>query len=636
MFRRVADVSLVVLSLCAAGLLHAQTATLTPSSLTFGDQVINTSSAAQVATLKNTGTTTLTLSSISVSGQFSQTHTCGMTLRAGASCTISVTFKPTSMGNLTGTLTVKDSATNSPQRTSLSGTGINTPIPAKFFAMDINQHNGTDPWPGTAGTGASGVSFETYRTLGSSINWSDLYDCSNNEYTFNEDPSSNQLLTWASLAYAGGQSIMFTAYYTPDCLVPSSVQTTTGTSWCAFHNAKTQGGETQYYGCDLPNDVLQNQGQGLDHTWITFIQNVVTYLSNTTYFPNGWPTIYIEVWNEPNVNTECNSTTSRNPGNCTYQSLAQMVADANTYGKQINPNVKIISPAVTGNLPQTGDCTGTPETINTYLSSLLGATPAVVSNSDFIGFHGYGGIPQLGTGTYDPAAGASCVANLISSVQSTVGSATTTAIPIYDTEGSWGTGGDASIDGSSYPYENQAEEAAFTGAYYLIQASNSVCSTSPCFGMAGFSWYGWDFDNQGDPGSTGQFWDQTTDALTAAGVAYTVLQPWLANASPVGPCTLYQPLGTSTTLGVWTCQFQGSGSSAGLAVWDNTQTCLGVTTTCGYPHLNWQIPSSLGTYSEWRDLYGNPVNSLNGASTVNIGLVPILLDNGTAPQRRGD
>jgi hypothetical protein len=42
---------------------------------------------------------------------------------AGASCTISVTFAPTDIGTRTGQLVVSDSASDSPQTASLTGTG---------------------------------------------------------------------------------------------------------------------------------------------------------------------------------------------------------------------------------------------------------------------------------------------------------------------------------------------------------------------------------------------------------------------------------------------------------------------------------------------------------------------------------
>jgi YD repeat-containing protein len=99
-------------------------AALTPATLSFGSQVVGTTSVAKVATLKNNQTVTLTISSIATSGDYAQTNNCGTSLGAGLSCTINVTFTPTATGSRTGTLTVTDSATNSPQTTALTGTGL--------------------------------------------------------------------------------------------------------------------------------------------------------------------------------------------------------------------------------------------------------------------------------------------------------------------------------------------------------------------------------------------------------------------------------------------------------------------------------------------------------------------------------
>jgi len=99
---------------------------LTPTSLTFAAQLITTPSAAQKITLKNNQTVTLTISSITTSTNYSETSTCPIspaTLAAGATCTISVTFTPTALGTINGTLSVSDNAAGSPQTASLTGTG---------------------------------------------------------------------------------------------------------------------------------------------------------------------------------------------------------------------------------------------------------------------------------------------------------------------------------------------------------------------------------------------------------------------------------------------------------------------------------------------------------------------------------
>jgi hypothetical protein len=102
----------------------APAVSLTPSSLTYASQVVNTTSTAQVVTLKNTGTASLTISGIAVTGDYKQTNNCGTSLAANASCTINVTFTPTATGTRTGTLTVTDNASGSPHKVTLSGTGI--------------------------------------------------------------------------------------------------------------------------------------------------------------------------------------------------------------------------------------------------------------------------------------------------------------------------------------------------------------------------------------------------------------------------------------------------------------------------------------------------------------------------------
>ncbi len=99
-------------------------ATLTPTSYTFPKTKVGGTSAARNFTLKNNLPTTLTGISYSTAGPFAvSASTCGTALNSKESCTISVTFSPTEAGTATGTLNVSDSANNSPQTASLSGTG---------------------------------------------------------------------------------------------------------------------------------------------------------------------------------------------------------------------------------------------------------------------------------------------------------------------------------------------------------------------------------------------------------------------------------------------------------------------------------------------------------------------------------
>jgi phospholipase C len=102
---------------------------LTPASLSFAGQAITTTSAVKSITLKNVQAVPLTIFGISASGDFAQTSTCPVfpqTLGAGASCTISVTFKPSAPGTRTGAITISDNASLSTEIANLTGTGTLT------------------------------------------------------------------------------------------------------------------------------------------------------------------------------------------------------------------------------------------------------------------------------------------------------------------------------------------------------------------------------------------------------------------------------------------------------------------------------------------------------------------------------
>ena len=118
----------VCLAACVSSLAQGQAVTVSPTTLSFGNQVQNTPSAVKQVTLKNGQTTAITITSISPSlSDYSQTNNCPVspaTLGAGKSCTVSVTFTPAALGSRAATLTVKDTGKNSSQTVALSGTGI--------------------------------------------------------------------------------------------------------------------------------------------------------------------------------------------------------------------------------------------------------------------------------------------------------------------------------------------------------------------------------------------------------------------------------------------------------------------------------------------------------------------------------
>jgi trimeric autotransporter adhesin len=112
----------------------AAKATLTPASpLMFAAQTVATASAAKVLTLANTGGVSMSVTSYTISGtnatDFTQTHTCGTAVAAGASCSISVTFKPAASGTRTATLTVV--TTGGTVAETLTGTAAAAAVKAK-------------------------------------------------------------------------------------------------------------------------------------------------------------------------------------------------------------------------------------------------------------------------------------------------------------------------------------------------------------------------------------------------------------------------------------------------------------------------------------------------------------------------
>jgi hypothetical protein len=98
--------------------------TPSPLSLSFSPQSVGTASAAKTVTLKNTSASSVSLNSITTTGDYAvASNPCGSSLASQASCTVKVTFTPAVGGAITGSLAISDSAPDSPQTVALSGTG---------------------------------------------------------------------------------------------------------------------------------------------------------------------------------------------------------------------------------------------------------------------------------------------------------------------------------------------------------------------------------------------------------------------------------------------------------------------------------------------------------------------------------
>jgi hypothetical protein len=101
--------------------------------LTFAATGVGSSSAGQLVTLTNNGGVALSLKGVAVTGDFaivSGSNSCGASLAVGAACAMQVAFVPGAAGVRNGTVTVTDSALDSPQVVQLTGTGVDFALAA--------------------------------------------------------------------------------------------------------------------------------------------------------------------------------------------------------------------------------------------------------------------------------------------------------------------------------------------------------------------------------------------------------------------------------------------------------------------------------------------------------------------------
>jgi sugar lactone lactonase YvrE len=101
----------------------APVVSISPGTVNFQPQLLNTTSGAQFVVLSNSGTGPLTFSGsgISTAGDFAQISNCGAALASGTNCQINVTYTPTVVGAETGALFVMSNAAT--QTVTLTGMG---------------------------------------------------------------------------------------------------------------------------------------------------------------------------------------------------------------------------------------------------------------------------------------------------------------------------------------------------------------------------------------------------------------------------------------------------------------------------------------------------------------------------------
>ncbi len=120
--------SLLLVLLCCSGL-HAQNISVSPKLVRFPNQGIYSASSTYSVTLWNNQTGTLKISNIQTAAPFTQSNNCGPSMTPNARCTINVTFAPTAVQYYASTVTITDSAGNSPQVVNIDGNGV---MPVKY------------------------------------------------------------------------------------------------------------------------------------------------------------------------------------------------------------------------------------------------------------------------------------------------------------------------------------------------------------------------------------------------------------------------------------------------------------------------------------------------------------------------
>ncbi len=107
------------------GTAGSSTLNLQPASLAFGTVLLGATTSLPLQ-LTNIGTTPVNFTSITTTGDYAVSGSCGTTLAANASCTELISFTPTISGSRPGTASIVSSASSLPLVAQLSGAGAQT------------------------------------------------------------------------------------------------------------------------------------------------------------------------------------------------------------------------------------------------------------------------------------------------------------------------------------------------------------------------------------------------------------------------------------------------------------------------------------------------------------------------------
>jgi len=144
-----------VVSLTGTGLIFTDLAA-SPLPLDIFARVGQSSSG--TVTLTNTSTTAMTLTTFTASAGFTQSNNCKGKLTAGASCTLTVNFKPAAAGTFNGTISIAHSGVGSPQVVPVVGSATTVFLlnPASVDYGQVQVHTTSLGFLGLANNGNGG------------------------------------------------------------------------------------------------------------------------------------------------------------------------------------------------------------------------------------------------------------------------------------------------------------------------------------------------------------------------------------------------------------------------------------------------------------------------------------------------
>jgi hypothetical protein len=293
--------------------------------------------------------------------------------------------------------------------------------------------------------------------------------------------------------------------------------------------------------CDPPSD-LNSDGTGTDQHWIDFVTAIAKQAPSIKYW---------ELWNTPHDIKQWTGTDAQ---------LVRMAQDANTYIKKYISDAKIISMA-NGQLQYSypaSNCT-MPDKMGGYFAA--GLTKYI----DIVAFHTY----------YTTVA--EDIVPVIQCYQSTMSTYGVSKLPLWSTEGAWGT--DAELS-------SKTSQAGYVARTFLLLWSN---------GVVRHYWYAWNDQNTGTLESNGK--------ANTAGDAYTQVESWMSGRTMSTLC--------SEKSSIWTCGITGSGGYEAQAVW------------APGGNKSYTAPDQ---YTSYLNLSGTKTTIKKGA-TVTVGVEPILLQN---------